>query len=122
MKIEAMVGYLGSLRVTRPPTDVNLVQLQGKISTLTKTIQEMTITRPRRPQVWCIECYIEGNLVNECPLMRGMGPPHNLMGPPPGPMGGVVKVSINLPFHNPTPYHAFPGSQVAPKIEYCEIY
>jgi hypothetical protein len=50
--------------------------------------------------------------------MRGMGPPQNPMGPSPGPTGGVVQVSVNLPFHNPTPYHAFPGSQV----EYCEIF
>jgi hypothetical protein len=31
IKIEAMVGYPGSLKVTRPPTDANLAQLQGKI-------------------------------------------------------------------------------------------
>jgi hypothetical protein len=36
MKIEAMARYPGNLRVTRPPIDANLVQLQGKISTLTK--------------------------------------------------------------------------------------
>jgi hypothetical protein len=53
--------------------------------------------------------------------MRGMGPPQNPMGPSPGPMGGVAQVSVNLPFHNPTPYHAFPGSQAAPTVEYCEI-
>jgi hypothetical protein len=35
MKIEAMTRYLGSLKVTRPPTDANLAQIQGKISTLT---------------------------------------------------------------------------------------
>jgi hypothetical protein len=29
---------------------------------------------------------------------------------------------VNLPFHNPTPYHAFPGSQAAPTVEYCEIF
>jgi hypothetical protein len=46
MKIEAMAGYPGSLRVTRPPVDVNLAQLQGKISTLTENIQELTIPRP----------------------------------------------------------------------------
>jgi hypothetical protein len=55
MKIEAMAGYPGSLRVTRPPTDANLVQLQGKISTLTENIQELTIPRPGRPQVWCTD-------------------------------------------------------------------
>jgi hypothetical protein len=52
---------------------------------------------------------------------EGNGPPQNPMGPSPGPMGGVAQVSVNLPFHNPTPYHAFPGSQAAPTVEYCEI-
>jgi hypothetical protein len=28
MKIETMIGYSGSLRVTRPPTDANLVQIK----------------------------------------------------------------------------------------------
>ena len=51
-----------------------------------------------------------------------MGPPQNPMVPPPGPMGGFSQVSMNLPFHNPTPYHAFPGSQAVPTTEYCEIY
>jgi hypothetical protein len=54
--------------------------------------------------------------------MRGMGPPQNLMGPSPGPMGGVAQVSVNLPFHTPTPYHAFPGNQAVPSVEYCEIF
>jgi hypothetical protein len=58
MKIEAMAGYPGSMRVTRPPTDANLVQLQGKISVLTEKIQKLTITRPGRLQVWCIGSYI----------------------------------------------------------------
>jgi hypothetical protein len=53
--------------------------------------------------------------------MRGLGPPQNLMVPPAGPTGGVVQVSMNSPFHHPTPYHAFPGGQVAPTTEYCEI-
>jgi hypothetical protein len=53
--------------------------------------------------------------------MRGMGPPQNPMVAPPGPTGGVAQVSTNLPFHNPTPYHAFPGGQAAPTTEYCEI-
>jgi hypothetical protein len=47
MKIEAMEGYPGSLRVARPPTDANLGQLQGKISTLTENIQELMIPRTR---------------------------------------------------------------------------
>jgi hypothetical protein len=49
MNIEFMVGYPGSLRVTRPPTDVNMVKLQGKISVLTEKIQEMMIPRPGLP-------------------------------------------------------------------------
>jgi hypothetical protein len=28
---------------------------------------------------------------------------------------------MNLPFHNPTPYHAFPSNQAVPSVEYCEI-
>jgi hypothetical protein len=43
--------------------------------------------------------------------MRGMGPPQNMMGSSPGPTGGVAQVSVNLPFHNPTPYHAFLGAK-----------
>jgi hypothetical protein len=54
--------------------------------------------------------------------MRGMGPPQNLMEPSPRSMGGVAQVSVNLPFHNPTPYHAFPGSQEVPTVKYCEIF
>jgi hypothetical protein len=46
MNIEDMVGYPGSLRVTRPLEDGNLVQVQGKISALTKHIQELMIPRP----------------------------------------------------------------------------
>jgi hypothetical protein len=107
--------------VTRPPIDANLAQLQGKISVLTKNIQELMILRLGRPQVWCTRCYIEEHMVNECPRMRGMGPPQNNMGPSSGPMGGVVQVSANLPFHNPTPYHAFLGNQTVPGLEYCKI-
>jgi hypothetical protein len=61
-------------------------------------------------------------MVNECPWMRGMGPPHNLMGPSPRPTGGYEKVPTNLPFHTPSPYHAFPSNQAALSIEYCEIF
>jgi hypothetical protein len=46
MKIEAMEGYPGSLRMTKPPVNVNLAQLQEKISALTEKIQELTIPRP----------------------------------------------------------------------------
>jgi hypothetical protein len=65
---------------------------------------------------------MEGHMVNECPQIRGMGPPQNMMVPPPGPAGGVMQVSTNLPFHNPTPYHAFLGGQATPTTKYCEIY
>jgi hypothetical protein len=57
MQIESMERYPGSLRVTRHPTDANLVQLQGKISALTEKIQELTIPRPGRLHVWCTGCY-----------------------------------------------------------------
>jgi hypothetical protein len=53
--------------------------------------------------------------------MRGIGPPQNPMEPYLGPTGGVVQVSTNLPFHTPTLYHAFPGNQATPSVEYCEI-
>jgi hypothetical protein len=43
MKIEAMEGYLRSLRVARPLDDVNFVKLQGQISSLTEKIQELMI-------------------------------------------------------------------------------
>jgi hypothetical protein len=45
-----------------------------------------------------------------------MGPPQNLMGPSLGPTGGVAQVYVNLPFHNPTPYHAFPGNQATQQL------
>jgi hypothetical protein len=51
-----------------------------------------------------------------------MGPPHNPMGPSPRPMEGVAQVYVNLPFHNPTPYHAFPRIQATPTVEYCDIF
>jgi hypothetical protein len=51
MKIEAMVGYPGSLWVIRPPDDYNITQLQGHISALTAKIQELTIPRVGLPQV-----------------------------------------------------------------------
>jgi hypothetical protein len=47
-------------------------------------------------------------MANEFPCMRGMGPPHDMMGPSSGTTGGVAQVSGNLPFHTPTLYHAFP--------------
>jgi hypothetical protein len=53
--------------------------------------------------------------------MRGMGPAQNPMGPSPEPIGGFSHLSTNLPFHNPTPYHAFLGWQAMPTVEYCEI-
>jgi hypothetical protein len=122
MKIEAMEGYSGSLRVTRPPKNANLAQIQGQISAPTENIQELTILKLGRPQVWCVGCYIEGHLVNECPHMRGMIPPQNPMGPSLGPMRGVAQVSVNLPFHNLTLYHAFLGNEASSSVEYCEIF
>jgi hypothetical protein len=122
MKIEAMGGYPGILRMTKSPVDPNLAQLQGSISTLTENIQEMTIPRSGQPLVWCTRCYTEGHLANKCLRGRGMGPPQNTMINPLGPMGGVAQVSTNLPFYNPSPYHAFPGGQATPIAEYCEIY
>jgi hypothetical protein len=44
MNIEAMAGYLGSLKVTRPPTDANLAQIQGKISALTEIYSRINDT------------------------------------------------------------------------------
>jgi hypothetical protein len=38
MKIEEMVGYLGSLQVMRPIEDINIAQLQGHIFVLTENI------------------------------------------------------------------------------------
>jgi hypothetical protein len=49
MKIGAMEGYPRSLRVTEPPVDVNLAQIQGQISALTEKIQELTIPRLGQP-------------------------------------------------------------------------
>jgi hypothetical protein len=45
MKIEAMAGYPGSLRIMRPPEDANISQLQGHISALTENIQELTLPK-----------------------------------------------------------------------------
>jgi hypothetical protein len=39
MKIEAMTGYPRSIRMTRPPVDANLLQIQGKILVLIENIQ-----------------------------------------------------------------------------------
>jgi hypothetical protein len=44
------------------------------------------------------------------------------MGPSLGPTGGFAQVSVNLPFHTPTPFHAFIGNQAAPSVEYCEVF
>jgi hypothetical protein len=107
--------------VTRPPVDTNVLQLQGQISALTEKIQELTIPRPGRPQVWCTIFYREGHLTNECPRMRGMGPPHNPMGPSPRPTGGVAQVLVTPPFHAPVLFHAFPKNQTSQPVEYCEI-
>jgi hypothetical protein len=76
MKIEAMEGYIGILWVIRPPSDYNITQLQGQISTLTDKIQELTIPRAADPQVWCTGCYTKEHTVTKCPKLRGAGPPH----------------------------------------------
>jgi hypothetical protein len=89
---------------------------------LTKNIQELTIPRPGRPQIWCTRCYTEGHLVNEFLCMRGMVPPHNLMGPYPVPMGGVAKVYLNPPFHALGIYHTFPVTQTSHPTENCKIF
>jgi hypothetical protein len=59
---------------------------------------------------------------NECSHMRGMGPPHNSVGPSPGPMGGVAQVSTNPPFHTLGLYNTFSGAQTSQPAEYCEIF
>jgi len=51
MKIEAIEGYPGSLRIMRPPKDDNITQLQGQISALTEKIQELTLPKVGRTQV-----------------------------------------------------------------------
>jgi hypothetical protein len=99
----------------------NLSQLQGQISALMENIQELTTPRLGRPQVWCTRSYTEGHMENECLCMRGMGPPHNLMGPSLGPMGGVAQVLVTPPFHTPDLYNTFPGAQSSQTIEYCKI-
>jgi hypothetical protein len=46
MNIECMAGYPGNLRMTRPPVDANISQLQRQILALMEKIQELTTTRP----------------------------------------------------------------------------
>jgi hypothetical protein len=45
MKIEAMTGYLGNLRIMRPPKDINIAQLQGQNFALIEKIQELTLPK-----------------------------------------------------------------------------
>jgi hypothetical protein len=47
MKIEAMESYLGSLRVTRPPVDEKLSQIQGEILSLIENISIINHTKTR---------------------------------------------------------------------------
>jgi hypothetical protein len=82
MKIEAMAGYPGSLRIMKPTKDVNITQLQGQIYALTKKIQELNLPKIGRLQFWCTGCYMEGHATNECSRLRGIGPSNTLMGPP----------------------------------------
>jgi hypothetical protein len=53
MNIEEMVGYPRSLIVMRPHEDANLTQMQGQISALTKSIQDLTLPKEGKPQFWC---------------------------------------------------------------------
>jgi hypothetical protein len=39
MKIKAMTGYPGNMRMTRPLVDANLLQIHGQISILMEKIQ-----------------------------------------------------------------------------------
>jgi hypothetical protein len=94
----------------------------GKIWMLTKNIQELTTPIPGQPQVWCIECYTEGNLANECTRMRGMELPHNLMGPSLGLKRGVVQVSVTPPFHTPRIYNTISGTQTSQTTDYCDMF
>jgi hypothetical protein len=69
---------------------------------LTNKIQELTLPRVGRPQVWCTGCYTEGHTMTKCPRLRGAGPPPHPMAPPPvGPSGGVTQVVTTMPFHGP---------------------
>jgi hypothetical protein len=53
--------------------------------------------------------------------MRGIRHLKNPMGPS-GPMGGVVKVFANPPFHIPSLYNTFPGTPTHQTTEYCDIF
>lgn len=71
MKIEAMVGYPGTHRVAVPTGAPDLSQVQNQIAILTEKIQELTLPKVGRPQVWCTGCHTEGHHVSECPRYRG---------------------------------------------------
>jgi hypothetical protein len=49
MKIVAMTGYLGSLRVMWPHDGHNITQLQGHIYVLTDKIQDLNLPSGGRP-------------------------------------------------------------------------
>jgi hypothetical protein len=105
MNIESMPGYPGRLRVMRPPEDASIMQLQGQISALTKNIQESTLPKAGRLQVWCISCCTEGHLVTKCLRLRGARTSSNpVRSPPVGPSGGVVQVVATTPFHGHVPF------------------
>jgi hypothetical protein len=123
MKIEVMVGYPGSLWVIRPPDDYNIMQLQGHISSLTDKIQELTIPRESRPQVWCIGFYTEGHTMMECPRLRGAGPPSTTHGTSTNrTIWRSCTSSTTTPFHGLVQYHAFPNHQGNQNNDYCEIF
>jgi len=53
MHIEAMAGYPGSLRITRPIVDSHMLNLQGYIFEIIEKTHELTLLKPTQPQVWC---------------------------------------------------------------------
>jgi hypothetical protein len=62
-------------------------------------------------------CYMEGHVVNECLILRGIGSSniaHILVGK----MGGVVQVVSTMLFHGPMQYHAFPNNHGGQSTKY----
>jgi hypothetical protein len=68
----------------RPLKDANISQLQGQVFALMEKIQDLTLPKVGRPQVWCTGCYTEDCIENEYPRLRGMGP-SNMASSPVGP-------------------------------------
>jgi hypothetical protein len=100
MNIDAMAECMRILRVMRPIEEASLMQMWSHISSLTKNIQELTLPKISRPQIWCTGCYTEGHLVIECFRLRGVGSSSTSIVPPlVGPSRGVVQVSSTTSFH-----------------------